>query len=440
VSINVQVKKMRAIVVGSGAGGATIARELSLNGMEVIILEAGGDFKPFTRRLSWSEPLRKIGLMGNEKTITRLFPYLETTRSSKELVLVRGRGTGGSTVLSCGNMVRADQGIKEIGLDLENEFKELEDLIGVKEFPYERWRPLTQEMYKSAEKMGLNPHATPKAMDAVKCISCGLCELGCANDSRWDSRRFLEDALKHGAILKTKSPVKKLLLEKGKVKGVEIRSGISSQKLTADLVVLSAGGIGTAQILKASGLPAKDNLWVDIVITLGGISSGAKMIKEPPMAWYSQQKDYIISPYVDILSHWFHKPWKNVSLNDRVGMMVKLADLEEGSVFEDGKVKKEISSDDKQKMNAAIAQVQKIMENSGVSGPYVQGMYNGGHLGGTVPLEKVDVTEMRPNYLPEGLWVGDLSLAPRSQGMPTILLAAALGLKVARKILENNSP
>lgn len=431
---------MRAIVVGSGAGGATIARELSRNGMEVIILEAGGDFKPFTRRLSWSEPLRKIGLMGNEKTITRLFPYLETTRSSKELVLVRGRGTGGSTVLSCGNMVRADQGIKEIGLDLESEFKELEDLIGVKEFPYQRWRPLTQKMFKSAEKMGLNPHATPKAMDAAKCVSCGLCELGCASDSRWDSRRFLEDALKHGAILKTKSPVKKLLLVKGKVKGVEIRSGISSQKLKADLVVLSAGGIGTAQILKASGLPAKDNLWVDIVITLGGIFSGAKMIKEPPMAWYSQQKDYIISPYVDILSHWFHKPWKNVSLNDRVGMMVKLADLEEGSVFEDGKVQKEISYDDKQKMNAAIAQVQKIMENSGVSGPYVQGMYNGGHLGGTVPLKKSDVGEMIPNYLPEGLWVGDLSLAPRSQGMPTILLAAALGLKVARKILENNAP
>lgn len=431
---------MRAIVVGSGAGGATIARELSRNGMEVIILEAGGDFKPFTRRLSWSEPLRKIGLMGNEKTITRLFPYLETTRSSKELVLVRGRGTGGSTVLSCGNMVRADQGIKEIGLDLESEFKELEDLIGVKEFPYQRWRPLTQKMFKSAEKMGLNPHATPKAMDTAKCVSCGLCELGCASDSRWDSRRFLEDALKHGAILKTKSPVKKLLLVKGKVKGVEIRSGISSQKLKADLVVLSAGGIGTAQILKASGLPAKDNLWVDIVITLGGIFSGAKMIKEPPMAWYSQQKDYIISPYVDILSHWFHKPWKNVSLNDRVGMMVKLADLEEGSVFEDGKVQKEISYDDKQKMNAAIAQVQKIMENSGVSGPYVQGMYNGGHLGGTVPLKKSDVGEMIPNYLPEGLWVGDLSLAPRSQGMPTILLAAALGLKVARKILENNAP
>lgn len=429
--------RMRAIIVGSGAGGATIARELSQKGMEVIILEAGGDFKPFTRRLSWTEPLRKMGLMGNEKTITRLFPYLETMRSSDELVLVRGRGTGGSTVLSCGNIVRADQGLKEIGLNLESEFQELEDLIGVKEFPHDRWRPLTQKMFQTAENMGLDPRPTPKAVDATKCVSCGLCELGCVNKSRWDSRRFLEDALHHGAILKTKSPVKKVLLDKGMVKGVEIGSGRSSQKIHGDLVVLSAGGIGTAQILKASGFPARDNLWVDIVLTLGGVFPGAEMLKEPPMAWYSQQKDYILSPYVDILSHWFHKPWKNVSINDRVGMMVKLADLEEGAVFKNGTVQKEISLDDKEKLKRAITQAREIMESSGVSGPYIKGMYNGGHLGGTVPLEKSDVPEMKPHNLPDGLWVGDLSLAPRSQGMPTILLAAALGLRVARKILEN---
>ena len=427
---------MRAIVVGSGAGGATIARELSQKGMEVIILEAGGNFKPFTRRLSWIDPLRKLGILGNEKTITRLFPYLKTTRSSKELVLVRGLGTGGSTVLSCGNMVRADHGLKEIGLNLESEFQELENLIGVKEFPYNRWRPLTQKMFKTADKMGINPKKTPKAVNTSLCVSCGFCELGCVNQSRWDSTRFLEDAKKHGAILKTKSPVKKVLLENGKVKGVEIGSR-KPRKMHSDLVVLSAGGIGTAQILKASGIPTRDNLWADIVLTLGGVFPGAKMLKEPPMTWYSQQKDYILSPYIDILSHWFHKTWKNVSINDRVGMMVKLADLEDGAVFENGKVQKEISPDDKQKLSLAISQAQEIMEGSGVSGPYIQGMYNGGHLGGTFPLKKSDVGQMRSDYLPDGLWVGDLSLVPRSQGMPTILLTAALGLRVAREILKN---
>ncbi len=35
-------KKMKAIVVGTGAGGATAARELSAQGFKVTILEAGG--------------------------------------------------------------------------------------------------------------------------------------------------------------------------------------------------------------------------------------------------------------------------------------------------------------------------------------------------------------------------------------------------------------
>ncbi len=43
---------------------------------------------------------------------------------------------------------------------------------------------------------------------------------------------------------------------------------------------------------------------------------------------------------------------------------------------------------------------------------------------------------MKPSWLPDGLWVADLSLAPRSQGLPTILLTSALALRVARKIAE----
>lgn len=424
---------MRAIVVGTGAGGATAARELAKSGFEVIILEAGKEFKPFRRLLPLAEPLRRIGLL-DEKIITSLFPPMGAMRSANDLVLVRGITTGGSTVLSCGNIVHAEHGLKEIGLDLTPEFEEIEKKIGVTEFPRERWRPVTQRMFEAAEKLGLEPKATPKAVDSIKCVSCGLCELGCTTDARWDSRRFLDDAIHAGAVLHTSSPVEKVIIENGQAKGVVVKSG---RTVKADIVVLAAGGIGTAQILKASGLPAKDNLWADIVLTLGGISKGAKQLKEPPMVWYTQHDDYILSPYLDILSHWFHKPWRNVSIDDRVGIMVKLADIEEGAVFADGKVQKTIKKEDHLRLSGAIEQAKKIMEYAGVSGPYINGVHNGGHLGGTVPLKAEDVDSMKPSWLPEGLWAADLSLAPRSQGLPTILLTAAMALKVARKISEN---
>lgn len=427
---------MKAIVVGSGAGGATAALELTLKGYDVKILEAGKPFKPFSRHLTLTDPLRKIGLLGSEKTIGRVFPHMDASRSSSELILVRGITTGGSTSISCGNMVRADQGLKELGLDLTQEFDAIEKKIPIRPIPIKRWRPLTKKMYESAKELNLNPHPTPKAVKLHKCTSCGLCEMGCSAEARWDSSEFLNEAINKGAKLFTSTLVEKVIIENGRVTGVQVRSGGSSTIIKTDLVVLAAGGIGSAQIMKASGLNTEDKLWVDIVLTLGGVLKDSRQLEEPPMVWYTQHKDYILSPYLDILSHFFHKPWRKVSLNDRVGIMVKLADTSNGSVSSEGVVKKEITDEDKSKINDAISHAEDIMELSGVSGPFINGMYNGGHLGGTLPLKKGDISSMKPSGLPEGLWIADLSLAPRSQGLPTIMLTSALAMRVCKIITE----
>ncbi|WP_209627051.1 GMC family oxidoreductase N-terminal domain-containing protein [Methanobacterium petrolearium] len=427
---------MKAIVVGSGAGGATIARKLQSNGFEVNILEAGSFFKPFTRNISWSEPLRRWGLLGGEGNFRHLFPHMNMFRSSEDLLLVRGITTGGSTVLSCGNIVRTHRGLEEIGLDLTPEFQKLEGEIHPEPFPQERWRPLTREMCHVADDMGLNPQPTPKAVDPRLCVSCGLCEVGCHRGARWDSRRFLNEATCKGATLHTNCKVEKVILEGNIVKGVEINHHGKKNSLKADLVVLSAGGIGTPQILRNSGLEVENRLWADIVLTLGGVAPGARQLEEPPMVWYSEHENYILSPYLDILSHFFHKPWRKVSVKDRVGLMIKLADTEKGSVYDDGRVEKHLTKHDDEHFDEALNLAKEVMIGAGVSEPLIKGMYNGGHLGGTVPLKKEDVPLMRPSWMPDGLWVADLSLVPRSQGMPTILLTAALALRVAHEIIH----
>ena len=50
----------KAIVIGSGAGGATAARELQ-GKLEVTILEAGAAFQPFRFSLDTVAKLRKTG-------------------------------------------------------------------------------------------------------------------------------------------------------------------------------------------------------------------------------------------------------------------------------------------------------------------------------------------------------------------------------------------
>jgi choline dehydrogenase-like flavoprotein len=236
--------------------------------------------------------------------------------------------------------------------------------------------------------------------------------------------------------VKTSSPVKKVVLENGRAVGVLVSRGSSLERLEADVVVLSAGGVGTAQILSASEVAIHDNLWIDVVLTVGGVSKNARMLNEPPMVWFVKKENYILSPYFDLLSYWFHKPWKDVAAENRVGLMIKLADTELGSVAADGTITKSLSDVDNERLEEAKVKAKEIMEASGVEGPFVDGMVHGGHLGGTVPLAKCDVETMHPSWLPKNLWVADLSLMPRSQGLPTMLTAAALALKVTKQIVK----
>jgi choline dehydrogenase-like flavoprotein len=433
-------KTIKAIVVGSGAGGATVARELARKNFEVLVLEAGHPFTPLTHRISWLSPFRGTLLLKNEHSIELIFPHLQTSRSSKDLAIIRGVTEGGSTTIACGNMVRAERGLKEIGLDLTPEFEEIEHSLEINTVPKERWRPLSQRMFEVAEKTGFNPAPTPKVVNPKKCVACGFCELGCVSGAKWDARVLFKEVIERGGTVKTGSFVRKVILENGRAKGVVVSDGSSFETINADVIVLSAGGVGTAQILKASDLPARDKLWVDIVLTVGGISKDSKMLNEPPMVWFAKQEHDIISPYFDLLSYWFHKPWHDVPKENRVGMMIKLADTEQGTVHADGTITKSITDIDRERLEKAKGEVIQIMEASNVKGPFVDGMINGGHLGGTVPLEKEDVPSMHPSWLPEDLWVADLSLLPHSQGMPAMLTTSALALQVARKIDAQKHP
>ena len=118
---------MKAIVVGSGAGGAVAARELAKSGFEVTILEAGKPFSPLTHMISWFSSLRGSWLLKDENSIEHLFPHYEVTHASQDLHIFRGVTEGGCTSIACGNMVRAENGLKEIGLDLSAEFEEIEN-------------------------------------------------------------------------------------------------------------------------------------------------------------------------------------------------------------------------------------------------------------------------------------------------------------------------
>jgi hypothetical protein len=153
----------RALVIGSGAGGATAAKELQ-GTYDVTVLEAGEEFRPLCLSLRTLEMLKSTGLLFDEREIRFAFPAMQI-RKTPEMVLVNGIGTGGSTAICCGNAVRMDQDLRAIGIDLDGEFEEIYGEIPISTSHQKRWRKHTRQLFQICQEMGLEPAPMPKMGD-----------------------------------------------------------------------------------------------------------------------------------------------------------------------------------------------------------------------------------------------------------------------------------
>ncbi len=424
----------KAIVVGSGAGGATAARELQ-GRFDVTVLEEGGEFRHFGLNLSLVQRLKKIGLMVDAREIPLLFPAMRIRRTA-DLVMINGRGTGGTTTISAGNGLRADKALLKLGIDLDPEFEELAREIPLSKAHQKRWRPSTRRLHEAFRARGLDPQPIPKLGNYEQCRGCGRCILGCPYGVKWDSRRFLAEALQRGARLVTRCRVERLETHGGLATGVWTRRGGRRRFYPADLVILAAGGLGTPVILERSAIACEPRLFVDPVVTVAAEWKGAGQDREVSMPFVSQRDGYILSPYFDYLSFFFEKSWRP-NLGDTLGVMIKLADSAEGCASRSG-LQKSLTARDKERLAAGIEDCAGIFKEAGVErGGLFFGMTNAGHPGGMLPLGPNEATTLHSPLLPANVFVADATLFPESLGNPPILTILALAKRVSRICRES---
>ncbi len=421
-------RQKTAIVIGTGAGGATIAKELQ-GKYQVTILEVGKEFKPFSYPINFFAKLRKSGLFFDERLICLLLPNMIIDKT-KDMVLVRGFGKGGTTTLATGNAVRYDADLKEMGIDLDKEFEELYRELPITTEHQKRWTKSTKKMYSLFEEMGLNPVITPKFLCAQKCVGCGHCAIGCPTGAKWDTRVWIDEAVEKGARLITGCKVTDLVIKDGKVNAVNARKGLKKVQYQADLVILAAGGLGTPVILENSGIACEKSLFVDPVLCVAGPLPGIRQDHQLLMPFISQQDGYILSPYMDYLSFFFNRKW-HLPMGNIASIMIKLADEEKGST--DGrKVDKSMTSIDNNNMEKAVKQSREILKRLGVpEEKQFFGTLNAGHPGGMLPLTKEESQTLHNPKLPENLYVADATLLPKSMGNPPILTIMALAKRIA---------
>lgn len=350
------------------------------------------------------------------------------------MVLVNGRGEGGTTTLATGNAVRADDGLRAVGVNLDEEFAALAREIPIAAWPERRWTVATRRLFEAFGDLGLEPEATPKMGDPAKCTRCGKCVLGCQQGARWDARVYLREALARGARLETRCRVERLRTRNGRVTGVETRRGGRRVVIDADVVVLAAGGFGTAQILEASGVATDPGLFVDPVLCVAAPYPGAGQDAERPMPFVSRRGPVLLSPYFDWLSFFFAREWRRPA-GDILSLMIKLADEPGGRVRADGTVDKTLTPRDQASLERAAETCRALFARLGVADERLFfGMLNAGHPGGTLALTTETAGAVRDPRLPACCWVADATLIPGPFGMPPILTIMALARRVARAI------
>jgi choline dehydrogenase-like flavoprotein len=424
----------RAIVVGSGAGGATAAKELQ-GKFQVKVLEAGNSFHPFAANLSLIEKLKKSGLFFDERLIQSIFSAMKIRKTVDKMVLVNGITLGGSTTLSAGNAVRCDKDLQAIGIDLDAEFEEIYREIPISTQHRKTWHKTTTQVFAVCQGLGLQPEPTPKMAHPGQCNACGRCVLGCPRGAKWDSRVFLNQAVEGGAQVISNCRVRRVVIENGKATGALATRGWQTTFYPADLIVLAAGGLGTPVILQNSGIECQSGLFVDPVLCVAAKWEGSRQNQEISMPFIVQREHFIISPYFDFLSFFFNSGWKLPAQNT-YGLMIKLADANSGSISRT-KLNKTLTDTDKDRLQEGISLCKEIFHRTGIDDREIfLGTLNAGHPGGMLPLTENESSTLHNERLPENLYVADASLFPASLGNPPILTIVALAKRISRLNLK----
>ena len=393
------------IVVGTGAGGAILAKELAENNFDVTIIEKG----PYIKSKD-------------------AFNYYDKYNDTVDLLTTTC--IGGSTIVSMSNMVRAlDSELHEYGINLTEYYEYIEELVNVHQLDDSHIGRGTQLFLDAGEKLGLKTLKMPKAITEDKCIQCGKCAFGCPVDAKWSGKDFIDDAVDAGATLITQAEVTSLIIENNTVKGVKYYKDNVECEIFAEKVILSAGAISSALILRTAGIDAGREIFFDPFVTVGGYLKDINFNSEVQMAGLIIGENFVLSPHFSSFIG-ENIPRDDAGNNDILSIMVKTPDESKGYIDDDGDVYKVNTIEDIRYLAEGVATAGLILEKVGVDPTTIGStVYRGAHPGGTAAIGKIVNSNLETDI--NNLYVCDASVLPISPGKPPILTILALAKRLA---------
>ena len=242
-------------VIGTGAGGAPVAKELAEGGMSVVMLESGGRFTTddFNAR-----PRDMTALLYRDAGQT-------VTLGNVPIVLPLGEGEAGTTLVNSGTCFRTPDVILEswgerFGLDgmsaaeLDPYFRRVEREVHVAQVPDDLAGNNALVIKRGAERLGWSGDFIFR--NASGCIGSGVCAFGCPTSSKLHmGLTYVPRAWDAGATSYTECRAERLDIRGGRVRGVEARTaGGARLRVDCDVVVVACGALLTPIFLRRNRL------------------------------------------------------------------------------------------------------------------------------------------------------------------------------------------
>ena len=240
------------VVVGTGAGGAVVGRELADRGFAVAFVEEG-------------EHYRRDAFDGSLVRAHSRFYRAAASVGNVIMPIFIGRLVGGSTAINGGTCFRTppwilDRWCEDLATDtlsreaMEAHFARVESILDVAPASQPELGPIASVMARGCDALGWRHFAIRR--NARGCTGLGFCDLGCGTDAKRSTNlSYIPPALERGSLLLTGFRVERVIVDNGRAVGVEgIAPNGTRHRVRARVVVLAGGSIPTPLLLLGQGL------------------------------------------------------------------------------------------------------------------------------------------------------------------------------------------